>query len=267
MLDLAIIGAGPAGLAAAIHAKRLGLNFVVLERSRPGGQALAAWRIDNFPGEPSISGADLMQRFVSHATKLGIDIKKAGAKKISKNKGGGYLVLTDRNEFLSRSVVLATGLEPIKIPMEAHYYPIPYLLPHRGKSVLIIGGGDSAFDEAISFSKNAKRVTIAMRGPVPKALPSLVTMAISRGVKIKAGLSDVEVFKLDSDIVIACVGKRPNLDILGIQITNHKSQTTNLKLAGDILHPEVRHIAVATGDGIKAVEAITSVGIKSIKRG
>jgi len=265
MFDLVIIGAGPAGLSAAIHAKRLGLNFTIIERGTPGGQATVAWKIENFPGDLSISGAKLMDRFLSHVNELEIKIQRTEAESVS-FKDGLYLVRTDQEDISSNALILATGLEPVRISRpDAHYYPDPNSLRHEGRTVLVIGGGDSAFDEAISFSAKAKKVTIAMRGAGPKATPGLVTEAIKRGIEIKCGLNENELAKLDADIIVACIGKRRDLNILDdpLQITNHKSQITAIQLAGDILHPNIRHIAVALGDGITAVETVYENNIKN----
>lgn len=268
MHDLIIIGAGPAGLSAAIHAKRAGLNFIIIERGNPGGQALAAWRIENFPGEPSISGARLMDRLLSHINKLGIEIIKAEAKSVSLNDGA-YSIKTGAEDLPSRSVIIATGLEPKRWTMDPstklgagdgrrtiYYYPDPNKIEHNEKTVLVIGGGDSAFDEAISFSAKSKKVTIAMRSAGPKAISTLVTEATKRGVEIKYGLNENGLAKLDADIIVACIGKKQDLNILDASLRTAHGAPRTVQLAGDVLHPNIRHVAVALGDGITAVEKI-----------
>ncbi|MBI2974672.1 MAG: NAD(P)/FAD-dependent oxidoreductase, partial [Deltaproteobacteria bacterium] len=178
LYDLAIIGAGPAGISAAIHAKRFGLNFVLLEKGAAGGQARAANLIENFPGFPGgISGQRLVDNFLSHLAGAGIEIIKCEVKKVCSNEG--VLTVTGGESiFQAKAVIVATGLTPILLSeppwMNVHYYPVPSEIIHKGKNVLIIGGGDAAFDEAVSFSKRAASVTIAMRSQKPSALQKLV---------------------------------------------------------------------------------------------
>ena len=247
MLDLTIIGAGPAGLSAAIPAKRFDLNFTILEKTYPGGQALAANLIENYPGLSPISGRELMGRFIDHVASLGIEIFKNKAKKINKD-GNIFHIETNKGPVKSKNVIVATGLVPKKIKREGvFYYPVPDDVPHESKNVLIIGGGDSAFDEAISFSKKARSVTIAMCSKEPKAIEKLIVQARKLGVIVKNGLDEDAVTAIKADVVIACVGKTPS-DIHLLK--------EGVYLAGDIAHPNIRHVAVAVGDGITAIERI-----------
>jgi thioredoxin reductase (NADPH) len=252
--DLIIIGAGPAGLSAAIHAKRFGLNFLLLEKGVPGGQARAANLIENYPGLPLISGGALMDRFLSQMASLGIDITKTEIKNVSKNNDK-FILKGNGSDFFARSVILATGLKPINLNLKfeksVHYYPDPLSLGHDGRDVLVVGGGDSAFDEAISFAVRAKSVTIAIRGVKPKATSRLVERAMSRGVKVKTGINEAELVKTNADIIVACCGKQQDLSIL-----DRSLQVTQLQIIGDLLHPDIRYIAAATGDGVCAVERI-----------
>lgn len=257
--DLIIIGAGPAGLSAAIHAARFGLRFALFEKSHPGGQARSANWITNYPGFPNgISGRDLMGLFVKQAEEAGVRFEKCEVKRVSVREDSFILSLSkDAEPLCSKFVILATGLEPVRLPyIDARYYPYPNDVPHEGKDVLVIGGGDSAFDEAISFSKKAAHVTIAIRSDKPRAWSSLVRQAVEAGIEIKAGLSEGEISKLKADITVACCGKRPNLDMLDSVLRDTLHASRGAHLAGDIAHPEIRHIGCAVGDGIEVVERI-----------
>lgn len=247
MFDLAIIGGGPAGISAAIHAKRLGLKVVLIEKNELGGQARAANLIENYPGVPSVNGNELMDKFTKQLS--GADMAKNEATSVTK-RGEFFITKTDAANFESRHVLIACGLEPVKLPFcnNALYYPNPKNVPHGGKKVLIIGGGDAAFDEAVSFSAKAKTVEIAMRSLKPKAIQRLIDRAARLGIKIKTGLKEEEIAAMKADVVVACAGKKLNLDIVD------SSALREIMLAGDVLHPDIRHIAVAVGDGIAAVE-------------
>ncbi len=302
MFDIVIIGAGPAGLSAAIHAKRFDLNCVVLERGTVGGQALSARWIENYPGFPNgITGRDLMGLFVKQAEEVGVRIEKCEVSRVSlrgatTNVGATkqspesncvqgiasrpkvarndnvYELVTSGGVVEANSIILATGLEPIRLPLPLGeraggegvlYYPDPNEVPHEGKNVVVIGGGDSAFDEALSFSKKAAHVTIAMRSDKPKAWDELIRQAKDADIEIMAGLSEECIAKLKADITIACCGKWQNLNILdeplrmtSLPVASHQPLAT-LQLAGDIAHPNIRHIAAAVGDGVTAVEEIS----------
>lgn len=259
--DLIIIGAGPAGISAAIHAKRFDFNFSILEKGIPGGQARAANLIENYPGMPAIPGTVLMDKFVSQLVSLGISIEKNTINKISK-ENDNYLLTGDNINYTARSVILATGLEPIRLNLklenEIYYYPDPSTIDHEGKSVLIIGSGDAAFDEAISFSKKSASVTITIRGDSPKANKRLIELVKRSQIKVKTNIDESELLKTKADLIVACIGKRQNLDILdkSLQITIYDLRFTGIQLVGDILHPDIRHIAPAVGDGVCAVEKI-----------
>lgn len=269
MFDLVIIGGGPAGLSAAIHAERFKLKFTVIEKDRPGGKALAANMIENYPGVMSIRGAELTKRFIDQALSLGVKIEKTAVKKVV-GADGSFIIRTERGgELLSMAVIIATGLVPKKIHLggrKIYYYPVPEDIKHKGKKVLVIGGGDAAFDEAISFSREAAEVSVAMRSREPRALPKLVERALALGVVVKAGANEDDIAKEEADVVVACIGQEQNLDILdaSVRATSdacplavwREKRATKIQLAGDILHPDIRHIAIAVGDGITAVEKI-----------
>ena len=250
MYDLIIIGAGPAGLSAAIHAKRFKLNFIVLERGMPGGQARVAHRIDNYPGFPNgVSGQELMDRFIEQAGSLGVEIIKCEAREVLET-GGSFIIKTvTGGEFCSRAVLAATGLVPKKLSIErALYYPDPSSVSHAGKNILIIGGGDAAFDQAIAFSKMAGKVVIAMRSDKPCCTNRLYDEATSSGVDILTKIELEEAKRgLKPDILIVDIGKTPDFSIF---------KCKNIFFAGDIAHPGVRHVAVAVGNGVTAVEEI-----------
>jgi len=233
--DFLIIGGGPAGIAAAIQAARLGLSTTIVERDRLGGQANAAPWIENYPGFPEgITGKELMTYFERQLKKWPVKIIFDEAK--------------DIESYNAKCVLLAVGLTPklAGIPGEIPYGD-PDRIDHAGKDVLVIGGGDSAFDLAWSFAKKARGVTIGMRSGTPRALPKLVDRAISSRITIKTGWRPSDA---SYEIIISCIGKEAKHPLI-----EKTKKAKGLFLAGDICHSDDRHIAIAAEDGISAAQS------------
>ncbi len=290
--DLIIIGAGPAGLSAAIQAKRLGLDLKVFERDRPGGQALAAHSIENYPGFAfAVSGPHLMERFTEQSASLGVDIESREATRID-HDGTAYTVETADGPIQSRAIIVASGLSPKRLDIKGasslegeriFYYADPSHIEHRGKRVLVVGGGDAAFDQAINFADKASEVTIAMRGASPRCLFLLTRRAERRRVKVMRSATPVAIARGDDDIavsfaptgsagtartwehktdlLIGCVGKTSDLALLKPLFKRAGrfpikpgavKKWPGLYLAGDLCRGHLRQISIAAGDGMRA---------------
>lgn len=234
-VDFLIIGGGPAGMAAAIQAARLGLSMTIVEKDRLGGQANAAPWIENYPGFPDgITGKELMASFQQQLKRWPIDVIIDEVK--------------DIESYNAKSILLAVGLTPKLAGISGEIpYGDPDRIDHAEKKVLVVGGGDSAFDLAWSFAKRARSVTIGMRSEKPKALPKLVERAKSCGVTIKTNWSPSDV---SYDVIISCIGKEAHHPLL-----EEMKNVPGVFLAGDICHAADRHIAIAAGDGITAAQA------------
>jgi thioredoxin reductase (NADPH) len=184
--DLIIIGAGPAGLAAAVYGSSEGLHCVVIERHAPGGQAGRSPKIENYLGFPSgISGGDLTQRAVAQARRFGTELLSA-QEAIGLEVRDPYRVvrLRDGGEIAAGAVLLATGatFRVLRMPgveglggrgvyygsahTEAAYF--------RGQPVFVIGGANSAAQAALFLARYASQVTVLVRGPGPTAAAYLV---------------------------------------------------------------------------------------------
>jgi len=184
--DLVIIGAGPAGLAAAVYAGSEGLRTLVLERQAPGGQASRSPRIENYLGFPTgISGDDLARRAVTQARRFNTEILSAQeAQQISIQHSYRIVHLADESEISCYAVLLATGatFHLLKMPGAAAlngagvYYGAAYTEAtyYQGKDVIVVGGANSAGQAAIYLSRFASKVTVLMRGPEPTASKYLV---------------------------------------------------------------------------------------------
>jgi thioredoxin reductase (NADPH) len=175
MYDVVIIGAGPAGLAAAVYGASEGLKTLMIERKAPGGQAGTSSRIENYLGFPSgLSGADLTRRAMSQATRLGAAfLSPQSVKDIKQKDGYKTIVLDDGPDILTRSVVITTGVDYRKLEVKGVenftgagiYYGAANTEASacKGRDVFIIGGGNSAGQSAMYLSKFASSVSIIIR--------------------------------------------------------------------------------------------------------
>lgn len=173
--DVVIIGAGPAGLAAAVYGSSEGLKTLLIERRAPGGQAGTSSRIENYLGFPAgLSGADLTRRAISQATRLGAEfLSPHSVKEIRQKDGYKMIVLDDGPEIVSRSVVITTGVDYRKLEVKGVenftgagvYYGAATTEASacRGQDVFVIGGGNSAGQAAMYLSKFANKVNIIIR--------------------------------------------------------------------------------------------------------
>ena len=173
--DVVIIGAGPAGLAAAVYGSSEGLRTLLIERRAPGGQAGTSSRIENYLGFPAgLSGADLTRRAISQATRLGAEfLSPHSVKEIKQKDGYKKIILDDGPTIMSRSVVITTGVDYRKLEVKGVenftgagiYYGAATTEASacKGKNVFVIGGGNSAGQAAMYLAKFASEVKIVIR--------------------------------------------------------------------------------------------------------
>ena len=249
MYDVVIIGAGPAGLSAAIYAKRAGLNAVTIEKnSMSGGQVPNTYEVDNYPGLYGINGFDMGMKFREHADKLECEFKTGTVVNIKadqmENVGEhGFLIETDEEAIYARTVVAAMGAMHAKlnIPGEEELLGrgVSYCATcdgafFRGKTTAVIGGGDVAAEDAIFLARKCKKVYLLHRRDElraarilqdkVKALPN-VEILWNTVVKTVEGQDHVEGLqiedvqtgeskKIDVDGVFIAVGIIPDSSIL-----------------------------------------------------
>ena len=173
--DVIIVGAGPAGLAAAVYAASEGLDALVLESNAPGGQAGASSRIENYLGFPTgISGQDLAARAFTQAEKFGAELMIAkGAKKLSCDRKPFAIEIENGQRLLARTIIIATGVEYRRLPIDhmsrfqgaGVYYGATHLESQLcgGEEVIVVGGGNSAGQAAVFLAESAKRVHVLVR--------------------------------------------------------------------------------------------------------
>ena len=172
--DVVIVGAGPAGLTAGIYTSRGRLKSTCLERNMAGGQIALTDLVENYPGFPEgISGFDLSQKMKEQAEKFGAEMREIeGVSELRRDPEGHYVVVTDREEIRTRTIILAPGVEPRRsgIPGEAEFIGrgVSWCATcdgalYRGKTVAVIGGGDSAVEEGMFLTKFADKVYLVHR--------------------------------------------------------------------------------------------------------
>jgi len=174
--DLVVVGAGPAGLAAAVYGAADGLSTLLVEREAPGGQAGRSSRIENYLGFPTgLSGGDLARRAVAQARRFGVEI--LAPQEVSRVRIEGtsrVLTMADGTEVGCRALLIATGIAFQKLEMTGadrlngagvyYYAPMSEAFSHRDGDIFIVGGANSAGQAAMYFSKYARQVTMLVRG-------------------------------------------------------------------------------------------------------
>lgn len=179
MYDLIIIGSGPAGLSAAVYAKRAGLNMLVIEKNPvSGGQIIDTYEVDNYLGIPGINGFDLAMKFREHADKLGTEFADGTVTSVtcieegSDTKAPVYKVVTDEGEYETHTIILATGAHHSKlgIPGEEELTGkgVSYCATcdgafYKNKVTAVNGGGDVAVEDAIYLSRFCSKVYLIHR--------------------------------------------------------------------------------------------------------
>lgn len=174
--DLIVVGAGPAGLAAAVYGAADGLKTLLVEREAPGGQAGRSSRIENYLGFPvGLSGGDLARRAIAQARRLGVEILTPQEVSAVRIEGPTRVArLADGSEIAARTVLVASGIAYRRLDIPGseklmgagvHYYaPMSEAISYRGGDVYIVGGANSAGQAAMFFSKYARQVTMVVRG-------------------------------------------------------------------------------------------------------
>lgn len=293
--DLIILGGGPAGLAAAMYASRFRLKTIVFSAS-PGGMIVNAHLVENYPGFESISGAELMTKFESHAKKFGAEILYEEAVNIEKTKEG-YSVESGSNEHYDAPFVLiasGTQRKKLNIPGEedllgrgVSYCATCDAAFFKDKTVAVVGGNDSALHAAEILADNAKKVYLIYRGEAFRAEPvrtknvlanKKVVPMYATNVVEAIGVDNLEKIRLDNGKELAVeglfieIGSVPatslakKLGVLLDEANNIKvdeAQKTNIEgiyAAGDITNGsnKFRQVISAAAEGSIAASAIYS---------
>ncbi len=168
MYDIIVVGAGPAGLTAALYARRAEKSVLVIEKECFGGQITHSPRVENYPGFTCVSGAELGERLFEHATSLGADIELDTVTGIS-GESGALTVSTEGGEYSAKAVIIATGSKHRTLGLKdeelytgegVSYCAVCDGAFYKDKAVAVIGGGNSALQEAVLLSQTASRVYV-----------------------------------------------------------------------------------------------------------
>lgn len=185
MLDLAIIGGGPAGLTAGLYATRGGLkNVIMFEMGMPGGQITSSSEIENYPGQVEVvSGMDLMANWPEQCQRFGLKHEMAQIDRVTKSGDIFTLTTNDKKEFQAKTVLIATGSVPKRAGFKGENEFFGKGVStcatcdgffYRGKEVTVVGGGDSAIEEAVYLSKMCSKVYLVHRRDTYRAAPSTI---------------------------------------------------------------------------------------------
>ena len=295
MEDLIIIGAGPAGLTAGLYAARARLRTVLLERLVPGGQILTTDWVENYPGFPDgISGFELVDRMKRQAEKFGLFIESREVTGLELS-AGPKIVVTGKGNLETRALILACGATPQKLGIQGEELltgkGVSYCATcdgpfFRDEEVAVIGGGDTAVEEAIFLTRFARKVYLVHRRDELRAIKLLQDRALAEE-KIKIlwdtihtailgetqveglalqNVKSQEASRLEVKGVFVFIGYRPNnelvkealdLDEWGFVKTSNDMETSipGVFAAGDIRSKLLRQVSTAVGEGALATFA------------
>ncbi len=290
-----ILGTGPAGLTAAIYAARANLNPLVIEGNEPGGQLTLTTEIENFPGFPdAILGPDLMDNMRKQAERFGAEFVFGVATAVDLHQRPFRVTVNEDDEYESQALIVSTGASAkmLGIPGEAE------LIGHgvstcatcdgfffRDKPILVVGGGDSAMEEASFLTKFASQVTIVHRGEALRASkvmqerahanPKIKWAMNSTPLSVKSQDSHVtglevrdnktgEIRVLPTEGLFIAIGHNPNTSFLNGQLktdqvgylkTNPHNSATSVEgvfACGDVMDSHYRQAITAAGSGCRA---------------
>lgn len=294
MVDVIIIGAGPAGLTAAIYALRAKKSVLVFESNMVGGQIVNTLDIENYPSNPHISGFDFATNLKKQAEELGATI--INEKVVSIENDNNKKVKTEQNVYEGKTIIIASGLEnrTLSIPYELEFVGkgVSFCATcdgnfFRGKDVAVVGGGNTALEDALYLSNIVNKVYLIhrrneFRGDTKtvdqiktKSNIELVLESTISSINGENALESIVVLNRDGSMrtipvsaLFIAVGKKPNIDYLNGLINTDESGfiisdescKTNIEgifVAGDIREKKVRQLVTATSDGaVAALEAI-----------
>ena len=296
MYDVIILGAGPAGLSAAVYAKRARLNALLIEKGGAGGQVLSTYEVDNYPGLPGVTGMELGQIFSQHADKFGIE--KVTAEVIAIAAGEGKkIVKTNQGDYETAAVIIATGAKHARLGLEKENeltgMGVSYCATcdgafYKDKTVAIIGGGNTALQEANMLADSLKKVYVIQnlefftgeknlvkrlgeRDNVEVILSTVVTDIIGdesfRGIKIK-NTDSGNTRELYIDGMFVAIGQVPenepfknNVPLNGYGYIESgedcipRGAKPGIFVAGDCRTKAIRQVTTATADGAVAALA------------
>lgn len=299
--DLIIIGAGPAGLSAAIYAQRAMLDAITLEQEAVGGQVVLTSDVDNYPGVPHTDGFSLVDAMQNQAKDLGAQITFATVSGVAKRPDDLFEVATSDGPMVARAVILAGGATPrhagfdgeeLFVGRGVSYCATCDGMFFRNRKVFVIGGGNSAAEEALFLTKFASSVTMVVRKDHlraqaivgheleanPKAdirfLTSIVRVEGAQGITTVTFRNNADgseyTESFDEGVgVFVFVGRNPASDLVADMVERDQAgyviadermgtRTPGLFVAGDVRQKSLRQIVTAASDGAIAATSVAA---------
>ena len=276
-MNALIVGAGPAGVAAALELHRRGIPFRIADRGGVGGMVSSAFWIRNYPGFPGgIAGDDLARRLATQLSSAGIEPVRGSVDLEPPATPGAFAATIDGEAVGCGTVIVATGTSPRLAGFDGERDLGERLLYDvsqcpAARTAVVIGCGDVAFDYAATLAQRGVTTTLLCR-TAPKAIPFLQEQVGGLRVEVRVGvevskamicdpgavvLQTGDGVRITTDVVIVAVGRTANrallarFDRLDVR-SDGRTSVEGLFLAGDVLHPDLRQVGIAVGDGIRA---------------
>ncbi len=288
--DSIIIGAGPAGLSAAIYLKRANIDVLVVEKGAFGGKVNYTAIIDNYLGEENVFGPDLAFKFYNHAIENDVDIVSDDIINVTK-KDQVFIVKSSDEEYLAKTIIVASGTTDKKLDLvnanKFEHHGISYCAVcdgplYKNKTVAVIGGGNSALEESLYLANIASKVYLIHRREEFRGENKLVDkiktnsnieLKLSSTVVELLGNDKLETIKLSNgetlnvSALFPYIGQIANTNFLdfknlcnesGYIIVNSNMETCvdGLFAAGDVTNKKLKQIVTATGDGALAATSV-----------
>ena len=294
MYDIAIIGGGPAGLTAAIYARRAEKKVVVIERAAFGGQMSNSPKIENFPGTVSASGTEIADKMVEHALELGAELELAEVTGVE-NLENGKKIITDSGDFEAKAVIIANGVKHRMLGLDGEEELVGNGISfcavcdgafYKGKKVAVIGGGNSALQEAVLLSDSCEQVTVVQNLAFLTGEEKLISTLKSKsnvnfiyntvveGFLTENGFNGLKLLNTETkeqtelacDGTFVAIGLIPENDIFKdfakldergyfASDENCLTATDGVFVAGDCRSKRIRQVATAVADGAVAALA------------
>lgn len=292
--DVIIVGAGPAGMTAAVYASRANLNTLMIERGIPGGQMADTEAIENYPGFDHILGADLSNKMFEHAKKFGAEYAYGNISKVELD-GDYKIIFAGDKQYKTKALIIATGAEYKKLGIEGEeqltgrgvsFCAVCDGAFYKERELIVVGGGDSAVEEGMYLTRFASKVTVVHRRDELRAQKILQQRAFENekmdfiwdtvvekinekdgkvGSVTLRNVKTGETYEHETDGVFVYIGTVPlsepfkSLGIVneeGYIPTNENMETAvpGVFAAGDVRVKDLRQIVTATGDGSIAAE-------------
>ena len=295
MQDIIIIGGGPAGLTAALYAARAGKSVTVCERESFGGQITQTHQVDNYPALPGITGMELGDKFCAQAMDAGAQVAFCSVNSLTRKEDGTFLLETDDGPMEARAVIFAGGAKPRPLGVEREeeltgqgvsYCALCDGAFFKGKDTVVVGGGNTAFSDALFLAKLCSHVTLVHRRDSFRAEQASVELAKNTenitlmtpyspialtedgkltGVTVK-NVTSGETQTIPASAVFVAFGRQPDCGLIADLADfdeqgyasageNCSTKTPGLFVAGDCRSKEVRQLTTATADGTIAATA------------